>query len=53
MFDERIDKIIKSTHKSYCKYVSIIPEITKIETISAIMLKCNLMQNLYMKKIIS
>ena len=34
MFDERIDKIIKSTHKSYCKYVSIIPEITKIETIS-------------------
>lgn len=34
MFDERIVKIIKSTHKSYCKYVSIIPEITKIETIS-------------------
>ena len=34
MLSERIDKIIKFTHKSYCKYISIIPEITKIETIS-------------------
>lgn len=34
MLDERVDKIIKSTYKRYCKYISIIPEITEIETIS-------------------
>lgn len=34
MLDDRINKIINSTHKRYCKYVSIIPQIAEVETIS-------------------